>query len=498
MMKGAIPSSNFAVPRLLLAAGWLAICYAFPVVATEVATESPDSRAELSFQDVIGWHVVVEGETLESITEAYLGTKDLWYANWRLNPQVANPHWIYPGQRLRVITERLVPARRALLEEVANNVDKNPRRAGWQDAAPGDQLEAPSGIRTGTASSALVNFDQGTRVTLTERTQVFLKEMSTGVTGHRRSEIEVERGQADLVITTQAKADADIEILVGDTVVRPEVGAAGEAETRARRPEAGGSQLMVFGGTSQVEAGGVSIAVPTGMGTSVPEGGTPSPPERLLPRVKLVAPEEGSSWTYRNPALRWQPVNGAASYTVELCRDADCASLVQREEGIESATWRPPSLPPGSFHWRVTAVAASGLDGYPSRSAGFEIAAPPSAFDHDRTPPVVVAVVVGAGGVVRSGESEGGDEERIVLGPGARIRLLAHDDVAGVEIVRFQWDEGGWQTWRGRDLEPPSAGPHRLRVDARDLTGRESPPWTVSVIRSSEEPAPPTVRVENP
>ncbi len=477
-----------------LAAGWLAFGSAAAATDSPSVADTLNAASELSFQDVIGWHVVEDGETLESITESYLGTKDLWYANWRLNPQVVDPHWIYPGQRLRVITERQVPARRALLEAVANNVDKNPRRAGWQDAISGDELEAPSGIRTGSSSSALVNFDQGTRVTLTERTQVFLKEMSTGVTGQRRSEIEVERGQADLVITTQAKADADIEILVGETVVRPEVGAAGGAETRARRAESGGSQLMVFGGTSQVEAGGVSVAVPQGMGTSVPAGGTPSPPERLLPRVELLSPEAGSSWTYRNPSLRWRPVSGAASYTVELCRDAQCASLVERQEAIEATDWRPPSLPPGDFHWRVTAVAKSGLDGYPSRSARFEIAAPPSAFDHDRTPPTVAAVVVGAGGVEPSPDDSAAARQRILLGPGGRIRLLVHDDAAGVELVRYQWDGGTWKTWRGQDLTLPGTGSHQLRVKARDLTGRESTPWQITVVSATDAPAPPTVR----
>ena len=53
-------------------------------------------------QDV-GLHVVVEGETLARITERYLGTSERWRENWKLNPDLENPHLISPGTRLRII-----------------------------------------------------------------------------------------------------------------------------------------------------------------------------------------------------------------------------------------------------------------------------------------------------------------------------------------------------------------------------------------------------------
>lgn len=49
-----------------------------------------------------GRHVVAEGETLSSLAERYLGDADAWPKLWSFNPEVTNPHWIYPGLMLRL------------------------------------------------------------------------------------------------------------------------------------------------------------------------------------------------------------------------------------------------------------------------------------------------------------------------------------------------------------------------------------------------------------
>ena len=42
-------------------------------------------------------HVVKEGNTLWGITKRYFRNPYLWPALWSYNPQITNPHWIYPG-----------------------------------------------------------------------------------------------------------------------------------------------------------------------------------------------------------------------------------------------------------------------------------------------------------------------------------------------------------------------------------------------------------------
>jgi len=45
-------------------------------------------------------HTVKSGETLWDVTKEYLKDPYLWPQVWEINPNVTNPHWIYPGDQL--------------------------------------------------------------------------------------------------------------------------------------------------------------------------------------------------------------------------------------------------------------------------------------------------------------------------------------------------------------------------------------------------------------
>ncbi len=433
-------------------------------------------------QDQVGWHTVREGESFQTITMHYLGTPALWLENVELNPEIADPGLLRPGQRIRVIVERRLPARSALIEEIANDVDKSRQRAGWEEAEPGDQLAPKDGVRTRESSSARLGFDDGSRLTLTELSQVFLKDLETTVTGVRRGSIEIEKGQAELLLSARQARLVDVEIVVGESIARPRPGPAGSAQTRSRRPEDGGAQLMVYGGSSRLEAGGATVEVARGMGSNVPDGGTPSPPEKLLPAPAPSSPSRRARFDYANPRFAWRPVAGAAAYLLEVCRDPDCGRLVRRAAGLTEATWHPEDLPAGELYWRVSAVSPSGLDGYPSRAVPFAV----DSAVPDLEPPVVVAALAGAGHVAQDGT--------LILGRGAVIRLEGRDDASGVAEIRFRWDEGSWRRWRGDDLTlADGVYEATLAVDAIDQLGRRATAWKVRVERDRSAPAAPSV-----
>ena len=346
-------------------------CAVAPVLA-----QSSD-KADRAPRDTIGWHVVREGETIEQITERYLGTPKLWPENLRLNPEIRDPRLLQPGQRIQVILERQVPARRARVERVANEVDKNLQRTGWRDAAPGDELAPLDGVRTRERSSAELDFDDGSNLTLTELSQVFLKDISTSLTGVKRGSIEVERGQAELELAAARPESVEIEIVVGGTVARPRVGPAGRAQTRTRLPEAGGSQVMVYGGSSEVEAGGRAVQVPRGMGTTVPEGGAPSPPEKLLSSPSPVGPgkrsEHGGSRAEDNGVGHGfgHGVSSPGKFYRKRCVNSDnlAACVPSPNPGNRSFTramisltnWFAAPVLHDMCTWRWRTTAASGL-----------------------------------------------------------------------------------------------------------------------------------------
>ncbi|MBZ4415927.1 LysM peptidoglycan-binding domain-containing protein [Myxococcus sp. RHSTA-1-4] len=57
-------------------------------------------------------HSVQEGDTLWDLSQRYLGSPWYWPKVWSYNPEIANPHWIYPGNQVRFFAGgEEVPAR---------------------------------------------------------------------------------------------------------------------------------------------------------------------------------------------------------------------------------------------------------------------------------------------------------------------------------------------------------------------------------------------------
>ncbi|MBL8681168.1 MAG: LysM peptidoglycan-binding domain-containing protein [Myxococcales bacterium] len=55
------------------------------------------------------FHDVSRGDTLWDITDYYFGNPWRWPAVWGLNPQITNPHWIFPNDRVRLLRDGVRP-----------------------------------------------------------------------------------------------------------------------------------------------------------------------------------------------------------------------------------------------------------------------------------------------------------------------------------------------------------------------------------------------------
>lgn len=418
------------------------------------------AAAQPVYKDKVEPYVVQPGDTISHITYRLLGDVTFWEDNWKLNPQVRDPDRLRIGQVLQIITERKVIAESARVVEAVNRTEKLIRESDWERAAVGDELASGNGLRTRENSTAELRFNAESSLRLGEFSQVFLARKDTSLRGVDRGQVTVERGAVDLVFAPLKRSRTEIELIAGPATARPAIEAGQKAEIRAGAAEDGGARVMVYQGRSAVSAAGSEVAVRQGMGTAVPEQGPPAPPEKLLPAPMLI--DAALRWTYSNGILRWEAVDGAAGYRVEVCADLDCRELLQSariDGGVTSHQVSP--LPLGSHRWRVQAISRSGLDGYPSAAGMLEV----SDAAADLSGPMLALLpvsgyVLGADGAVR-------------LGPNAALRVAAHDEQSGVEAIEV----GAGEAWRRLETDAVLALetlPAAARLRGIDVLGNRS------------------------
>lgn len=81
-------------------------------------------------------HSVVKGDTLWDLSQRYLGSPWYWPKVWSYNPEIANPHWIYPGNRVRFFSGG---------EEAPSEVEVA-SEPGARSSEEGDQVKSPDAI----------------------------------------------------------------------------------------------------------------------------------------------------------------------------------------------------------------------------------------------------------------------------------------------------------------------------------------------------------------
>jgi hypothetical protein len=122
--------------------GWAVESDATPLdaeapVPSDASPEAPAPLGTLGY-DAEGHpgriHVVVPGDTLWDISDAYLGTPWVWPSIWQDNRDIENPHMIYPGDHIWITPSEM---RRVSLEEAEALMARRP------PAAPEETEPAP-------------------------------------------------------------------------------------------------------------------------------------------------------------------------------------------------------------------------------------------------------------------------------------------------------------------------------------------------------------------
>ncbi|MCC7198001.1 MAG: LysM peptidoglycan-binding domain-containing protein, partial [Gammaproteobacteria bacterium] len=81
----------------------LATAAVVPASAQEAAPAAAERQEVRLAPDAPARYVVVKGDTLWDISSKFLRDPWLWPEIWYVNPQVENPHLIYPGDELLLV-----------------------------------------------------------------------------------------------------------------------------------------------------------------------------------------------------------------------------------------------------------------------------------------------------------------------------------------------------------------------------------------------------------
>ena len=107
----------FHLGKCLLAAATLLLLFALPAI-----TQAEDQATSVYHQTGF-YYTVQKGDTLWDISDRFSDAPWYWPELWEKNNQIANPHRIYPGDRLRLFfsdgIDKIIPPPAPLAEEPA-------------------------------------------------------------------------------------------------------------------------------------------------------------------------------------------------------------------------------------------------------------------------------------------------------------------------------------------------------------------------------------------
>jgi hypothetical protein len=85
-------------------------------------------RSSMSPRDIPARYVVRRGDTLWDVTGRFFGDPFLWPRIWSYNPDITNPHWIYPEGQLRLVPEPGTPQAAAAAAAAAPSAQRGAPR----------------------------------------------------------------------------------------------------------------------------------------------------------------------------------------------------------------------------------------------------------------------------------------------------------------------------------------------------------------------------------
>ncbi len=435
------------------------------------------AHAQIAAADADWRYRIVPGDTLITLTDAWLAPPRTWHDLQKLN-HVPDPLRLQPGSTLRMPVAWL--KREASVAEAVFVKGEVQRRRGTADGtgealATGATLRSGDRIRTGPQSSASLRFADGSRLLIPPDSEVALEQLLVLGRGALPAvRLGVNQGGADHRVMPNAQRVPLYEVRT------PHVNL-GVRGTEFRVQTAGGSSRMqVLSGAVQADGLGAPVAEGQGL---LAEGSArsvapllPAPDLAELPRTAERLPLR-LSWA-ASPA-------GAVAWRAQIYAAGDFDRLLLDARVTEPAAAWPEAreLPDGDYTLRLRGVDARGQEGA-AADAPVHLQARPE-------PPFIQAPAAGAvsynGGIALAWT-------RNTAAPDVRLQV-ARD--AGFHDLALQPPPIGAAGYEVKLAELGGYGVYHWRVAAVEAGGRAGPFGDAQTFElQPPPPAPPPAESE--
>ena len=415
---------------------------------------------------------VKPGDTLIGVAETYLLTEHSWQELQSHN-QVGNVRRLPTGSTLRIPVSWLKPLG-MIARVISVKGDVTRQTADGQSGlaiAPDQLLLEGETLRTGPDSSALIEFNDGSRVFALA--DGVLKVEHLGMQG---------KGADVRLKLDEGRVESDVKKRTGKArfEIRTPAAQIGVRGTAFRVAASGvGARSEVTQGKVEAQSPRGSVQVPAGFGTIVKANKPPQKPQALLPAPAL--PSLGEPLTKLPIRIRWPEISGATAYRVQASPDAPGQTYLidQTQPGVET---RFADLADGAYVIKVRGIDRQGLEGF-NAERNFTVAARPE-------PPLISAPT--AERAVREDKPQFA-WARSLAAQAYRLQI-ATDEKFSAPIAEAESIES--TTFRPKQALTP--GDYYWRIASRTAAGKQGPfsdaqKFTYKLPPPAAKPEPPEV-----
>lgn len=278
----------------------------------------------------------------------------------------------------KTIDARRTEAVEAKLQKKTGDVNKRKGLLGtWQPSEEGDLFAESDAIRTGSNSSAVLAFVDGSRILLDPSTTAVVRSSRLDKLDRTvNTDITLIKGSLLSQLSKQAQESSSFKLSTSSSqaIVR-------SGKFWASVNEANTTKIANYDGAMEIKSGEAIITLKKNQGTVVLKGKEPSPPVELLLAPRL-------QWTHLDTVvfretllLKWNPVPNTTKYQIEISPERDFSRNVQTYS-TSALSLLLKNLPNEPRFLRLQAIDKLGLRG--ADSPTYRILRNP-----DRQPPFI-------------------------------------------------------------------------------------------------------------